>query len=171
MDMHSLWLVLSSVFFGVAGVYSFMHPDAALEALGLYIGFLLLLGGISQILRFFGTEEGKRSRWQMVIAVVDTLFGLWLIASGAYMVLAALLPFMMAGYILARGILLFVYYKRAKATVSHPAMYLAAAAGQVILGIAMTFMPLFAAKVFIYAVGFALLWSGFTCFTAWRDIQ
>lgn len=168
--MHSLWLILSSVFFGVAGVYCFLHPDAALEALGLYLGFLILFGGLSQILRFFSTEEGKRSRWQLVMAVVDALFGLWLVAGGAYMLLAAFLPFMMAGYILARGILLIVYFVRGRATVAHPAVYLASAAGQIILGIAMAFMPVFAAKVFIYAAGLALLWSGFTCFTAWREI-
>jgi len=30
-------------------------------------------------------------------------------------------------------------------------------------------MPLFAAAVFVYAVGAGMLWCGFTTFTAWRE--
>ena len=115
--MHSFWLILSSVFFGVAGVYCFLHPTDALSAVGLYAGFLVFFGGLSQLMRYFGTAGERRSRWQLVTAALDVLFGGWLLVSGYYVLLAAFLPFMMAGYILARGILLFVYYFRAKETV------------------------------------------------------
>ena len=169
--MHSLWMILSSVFFGVAGVYCFMNPSAAMEAVAMYAGFFILFGGITQLMRFFGTPGEKRSRWQLVMAAMDTLFGAWLLMSGNYLLLVVFLPFMLAAYVLTRGLLLFVYYFRGKATVAQPHVYLLGAAVQVVLGIVLAMMPLFAAKVFIYAVGAGLLWCGFTTFTAWREIK
>lgn len=167
--MHSLWMILSSVFFGVAGVYCFLHPEMAMEAIALYAGMLILGSGISQLLRYFGTPGELRSRWQLVMALMDTLFGGWLLLSGNYMLLAVFLPYMFAAYVLTRGILLIVYYVRGKSTVASPHVYLLAAAVQIILGIALTLMPLFAATVFIYAAGAGMLWCGFTTFAAWRE--
>lgn len=166
--MHSLWLILSSVFFGVGGVYCFMHPDTAMEAIALYVGCLIFFGGISQLARYFTAAREVRSGWQLVMALVDTLFGGWLLTSGAYMLFAVFMPYMLAGYILARGILLFVYYFRGRAVAS-PAICLLAAAVQVVLGAALAVMPLFAAKVFVYAAGAGLLWTGFSCFASWRE--
>lgn len=169
--MHSLWLVLSSVFFGVAGVYCFIHPDMAMEAVALYIGFLVFFGGLSQLMRYFGTPGEKRSRWQLVTAAMDILFGGWLLISGNYLLLVLFLPFMLAAYVLTRGLLLFVYYFRAKETVKSPHLFLLAAAVQVVLGLALALMPVFAAKVFVYAMGAGLVWCGFTSFTMWRDVK
>lgn len=169
--MHSLWLVLSSVFFGVAGVYCFIHPDMAMEAVALYIGFLVFFGGLSQLMRYFGTPGEKRSRWQLVTAAMDILFGGWLLISGNYLLLVIFLPFMLAAYVLTRGLLLFVYYFRARETVKSPHLFLLAAAVQVVLGLALALMPVFAAKVFVYAMGAGLVWCGFTSFTMWRDVK
>lgn len=169
--MHSLWLILSSVFFGVAGVYCFIHPDMAMEAVALYIGFLVFFGGLSQLMRYFGTPGEKRSRWQLVTAAMDILFGGWLLISGNYLLLVIFLPFMLATYVLTRGLLLFVYYFRARETVKSPHLFLLAAAVQVVLGLALALMPVFAAKVFVYAMGAGLVWCGFTSFTMWRDVK
>lgn len=169
--MHSLWLILSSVFFGVAGVYCFIHPDMAMEAVALYIGFLVFFGGLSQLMRYFGTAGDKRSRWQLVTAAMDILFGGWLLISGNYLLLVLFLPFMLAAYVLTRGLLLFVYYFRAKATVKSPHLFLLAAAVQVVLGLALALMPVFAAKVFVYAMGAGLVWCGFTTFSMWREVK
>ena len=155
--MHSLWLILSSVFFGVAGVYYFIHPDMAMEAVALYIGFLVFFGGLSQLMRYFGTPGEKRSRWQLVTAAMDILFGGWLLISGNYLLLVIFLPFMLAAYVLTRGLLLFVYYFRARETVKSPHLFLLAAAVQVVLGLALALMPVFAAKVFVYAMGAGLV--------------
>lgn len=167
--MHSLWMILSSVFFGVAGVYCFLHPEMALEAVALYAGFLILFSGLSQLMRFFGTPDAMRSRWQLVMAVMDTLFGGWLLFSGNYLLLAVFIPYMFAAYVLMRGILLFVYYARGRASVVNPHVYLLAASVQVVLGIGLALMPLFAAAVFIYAIGAGMIWCGFTTFAAWRE--
>lgn len=169
--MHSLWLILSSVFFGVAGVYCFIHPDMAMEAVALYIGFLVFFGGLSQLMRYFGTPGEKRSRWQLVTAAMDILFGGWLLISGNYLLLVIFLPFMLVAYVLTRGLLLFVYYFRARETVKSPHLFLLAAAVQVVLGLALALMPVFAAKVFVYAMGAGLVWCGFTSFTMWRDVK
>ncbi len=169
--MHSLWLILASVFFGVAGVYCFIHPDMAMEAVALYIGFLVFFGGLSQLMRYFGTPGEKRSRWQLVTAAMDILFGGWLLISGNYLLLVIFLPFMLAAYVLTRGLLLFVYYFRARETVKSPHLFLLAAAVQVVLGLALALMPVFAAKVFVYAMGAGLVWCGFTSFTMWRDVK
>lgn len=169
--MHSIWLILSSIFFGVAGVYCFIHPESAMTAVALYIGFLIFFSGLSQLMRYRSTEQERRSRWQLVVAVMDILFGGWLLVSGNYLLLVFFLPFMLAAYVLTRGILLFVYYFRAKELIKSPKLYLLAAAVQVILGAALAMMPIFAAKVFVYAMGVGLIWNGFTSFSMWREAR
>ena len=113
----------------------------------------------------------NRSLLRLVMAIVDILFGLWLLSSGNWRWLILFMPYMFAAYILMRGGMLITFYFQNRAHIPSPHMYLLAAVGQILVGGAMFMMPLFAMKLFIYVAGLGLLWCGFTNFTAWREMQ
>ena len=169
--MHSLWLILSSVFFGVAGVYFFLKPEMAMEMAAIYAGVAIFMSGVSQLMRHLTASTENRSLLRLVMAGVDILFGLWLLSSGNWRWLILFMPYMFAAYILMRGGMLITFYFQNRAHIPSPHMYLLAAIGQILVGGAMFMMPLFAMKLFIYVAGLGLLWCGFTNFTAWRERQ
>lgn len=169
--MHSLWLILSSVFFGVAGVYFFLEPQMAMEMAAIYAGVAIFMSGVSQLMRHLTASAENRSLLRLIMAVVDILFGLWLLSSGNWRWLIFFMPYMFAAYILMRGGMLITFYLQNRDKIPSPHLYLLAAAGQIILGAAMFMMPLFAMKLFIYVAGLGLLCCGFTNFTAWREQQ
>ena len=169
--MHSLWLILSSVFFGVAGVYFFLKPEMAMEMAAIYAGVAIFMSGISQLMRHLTTSAENRSLLRLIMAGVDILFGLWLLSSGNWRWLILFMPYMFTAYILMRSGMLLTFYAKNRAQIPSPHMYLLAAVGQILVGGAMFMMPLFAMKLFIYVAGLGLLWCGFTNFTAWREMQ
>lgn len=170
MSFRSLMTILASVFLGVAGVYCFLHPQDSLVTLGWYLGFLMLFSGVSQLVRY-ASGKAARSVWQLLIALVDVLFGLWLLGSGNFLYVAAFLPLFFAGYMAARGVLMGVFYVKHKDILPARHMYLLCAAGQVLLGLFLLARPLIAAYTLIYAVGIGLLWCGFSTFYAWRLME
>lgn len=142
-----------------------------MKAVALYIGLLVFFSGLSQLMRYFSTAGERRSRWQLVTAEMDVLVGGWLLISGNFRLLVLFPLFMLAAYILTRGILLVVYYFRAKALIRSPRLYFFAAVSQVLLSGALAMMPLFAAKVFVYVMGAGLIWCGFTSVSLWREAK
>ncbi len=167
--MHSLWLILSSIFFGVAGVYFFIKPEMALEMAAIYAGVAIFMGGVTQLMRHLTSASEERSVLRLIMAGVDIIFGAWLLTSGNYKWLIVFMPYMFAAYILMRGGMLITFYAKNREHIPSPHLYLLAAAGQIILGAAMFMMPLFAMKIFLYVAGLGLIWCGFTNFTAWRE--
>ena len=169
--MHSFWLIISSVFFGVAGVYFFIKPQLAMEMAAIYAGVAIFMSGVSQMMRHLTTTAENRSGVRLLMAGFDILFGIWLLTSGNYKWLIVLMPYMFAAYILMRGGMLITFYLKNKSQIPSPHIYILAAAGQILVGAAMFFMPLYAMKIFIYVAGIGLIWCGFTNFTAWREMK
>ena len=169
--MHSLWLILSSIFFGIAGVYFFLQPKMAMEMAAIYAGVAIFMSGVSQLMRHLTASMENRSILRFIMAIIDILFGLWLLSSGNWRWLILFMPYMFAAYILMRGGMLITFYLQNRGYILSPRMYLLTAIGQILVGGAMFVMPLFAMKLFIYIAGFSLLWCGFTNFTIWKENQ
>lgn len=102
------------------------------------------------------------------MAVLDTAFGLWMMISLAFAVVAFMLPLLFALYILLRGIFMMILRSRKQASLRNPRLYMAAAVVQILLGLLLVFRPDAAGLLFMYMVGAALIWSGISTFLTWR---
>ena len=89
-------LFIGSILFIGAGIFCIVQPAASLLAVGYYVGFVLVLGGVCQILRYVKTDSRYRSPWHLLIAILDTAFGLWMMMSLAFAVVAFMLPLLFA---------------------------------------------------------------------------
>lgn len=166
--LPSALLFIGSILFIGAGIFCIAQPAASLLAVGYYLGFVLVLGGVCQILRYIKTDSQYRSLWHLLIAVLDTAFGLWMMMSLAFAVVASMLPLLFALYILLRGIFMIILRSRKKEAVRNPGLYMAAALVQILLGMLLVFRPDAAGLLFMYMVGAALIWTGISTFLTWR---
>lgn len=161
-------LFIGSILFIGAGIFCIVQPAASLLAVGYYVGFVLVLGGVCQILRYVKTDNRYRSPWHLLIAILDTAFGLWMMMSLAFAVVAFMLPLLFAIYILLRGIFMIILRSKKKEALRSPGLYMAAAVVQILLGIALILRPDAAGLLFMYMVGAALIWTGISTFLIWR---
>jgi uncharacterized membrane protein HdeD (DUF308 family) len=161
-------LFIGSILFIGAGIFCIVQPAASLLAVGYYVGFVLVLGGVCQILRYVKTDSRYRSPWHLLIAILDTAFGLWMMMSLAFAVVAFMLPLLFAIYILLRGIFMIILRSKKKEALRSPGLYMAAAVVQILLGLALIFRPDAAGLLFMYMVGAALIWTGISTFLTWR---
>lgn len=166
--LPSALLFIGSILFMGAGIFCIAEPAESLLAVGYYIGFVLVLGGVCQILRYIKTDSGSRSLWHLLMAVLDTAFGLWMMMSLAFAVVAFMLPLLFALYILIRGIFMILLRTKKKEAVRSPCLYMAAALVQILLGLALVFRPDAAGLLFMYLAGAALIWTGISTFLTWR---
>ena len=169
MDMlPAALLFIGSILFIGAGIFCIVQPAASLLAVGYYVGFVLVLGGVCQILRYVKTDSRYRSSWHLLIAILDTAFGLWMMMSLAFAVVAFMLPLLFAIYILLRGIFMIILRSKKKEALRSPGLYMAAAVVQILLGLALILRPDAAGLLFMYMVGAALIWTGISTFLTWR---
>ena len=166
--LPSALLFIGSILFIGAGIFCIAEPAESLLAVGYYIGVVLVLGGVCQILRWMKTEGAGRSLWHLLMAVLDTAFGLWMMISLAFAVVAFMLPLLFALYILLRGIFMMILRSRKQASLRNPRLYMVAAVVQILLGLLLVFRPDAAGLLFMYMVGAALIWTGISTFLTCR---
>ena len=162
--LSSALLLIGSILFIGAGIFCIVQPAESLLAVGYYIGFVIVLGGVCQLLRFFKSEPEERSLWHLLISILDIAFGLWMVVSVGFAAVAYLLPLLFALYILIRGLFMVILRTKKKAALKSPDLYMGAAIIQIIL----VLRPDAAGLLFMYMVALALIWTGISTFLTWR---
>ncbi|WP_298999774.1 HdeD family acid-resistance protein [uncultured Dialister sp.] len=162
--LSSALLLIGSILFIGAGIFCIVQPAESLLAVGYYIGFVIVLGGVCQLLRFFKSEPEERSLWHLLISILDIAFGLWMVVSVGFAAVAYLLPLLFALYILIRGLFMIILRTKKKAALKSPDFYMGAAIIQIIL----VLRPDAAGLLFMYMVALALIWTGISTFLTWR---
>ena len=70
-----LWHVLAALIYGVGGFYLIMRPDIGLLTLTLFIGILLVAGGIFRVFAYFQLRQRTGAVWLLSDGVVTVLLG------------------------------------------------------------------------------------------------
>ena len=166
--LSSALLLIGSILFIGAGIFCIVQPAESLLAVGYYIGFVIVLGGVCQLLRFLRADSEERTLWHLLISILDIAFGLWMVVSVGFAAVAYLLTLLFALYILIRGLFMIILRTKKKAALKNPDLYMGAAIVQIILGIVLILRPDAAGLLFMYMVALALIWTGISTFLTWR---
>ena len=169
--LSSIVLILGSLLFIGAGIFCILQREISLLIVGWYIGFVLVLGGALQIIRFFQIDPGYHSFWHLLIALLDVVFGIWMLVSMVFTLVAYMLPLMFAIYILLRGILMIVLRKKKEKEMKHSSLYMPVAIIEILIGAALVLRPDAASIIFMYCVALALIWTGISTFMIWRQSE
>ena len=70
------WMSLATgVLLIIAAVYMFANPAVPLAALGFIFSFAVLLGGVFELVRYFGALKPARTGWDLVNGLLTVLGG------------------------------------------------------------------------------------------------
>lgn len=98
------FMLLSGIPIVILGVTMLFTPLKNLIALAIFIGISMLISGISEIFAFCGEEKYFRSSWMLIGGILTTLFGIWTIFGRGSAVLAAIMPFVFAVWVMSSGV-------------------------------------------------------------------
>ena len=66
-----------------AAIYMFADPATPLVVLGYVFSFAVLLGGVFEVVRYFGTPKQARTGWDLVDGILTVVAGLILLSASA----------------------------------------------------------------------------------------
>ena len=95
------WLLIIGLLQIIIGLVAVVAPIAATEVSEIFLGWLLLLGGILQLLQAFRVSAWKGALWQMLGAVLFLLAGLFMVLKPIDGAIA--LTFVLAVFFMAEG--------------------------------------------------------------------
>jgi len=110
------WLILiKGLILLILAFIAFFQPVTALMGLALYLGFSLLLTGLSVITAALINRKSDDSfGWHLSIGIIDVLFAFVLLSNPA--ITAAIFPFIVGFWIIVYGIMLFANSFQVKKT-------------------------------------------------------
>lgn len=138
------WLMLlSGVLWIVLGVTSLFQPVATLVTLAVFVSIAMLVSGISQIAAYFSDFRENRSGWVLAGGILSVVLGLWLLIGRGYTALAAMIPYVVAIWVLSEGISRLIgAFSLKDAGMENWGWVLALGIIETLLGVMLTFMPI-----------------------------
>ena len=99
------WLTLvAGILLIVLGMFMFGTPTENLVVISFAICFSLIIYGVITICSYFSFEKGSRSSWMLVFGILSVLLGVWMLASGDFWALTAVLPFVFSIWLVVSSI-------------------------------------------------------------------
>lgn len=172
MNTIGKWIwALASILIGLAGVYCFLHPEMAVLSLAAFIGWMLLLGGILHLVRYFLLPAEGRSGWFLFGAALDILFGGYVLTAGRVAGFAAVLVLLFAAYVLVRGVITVIRFAGSRFR-GMPRRGLIIAVGVVttLFGVLMLVLPQVSLLVIAWQLGIGLLLCSMSSFVLLMDM-
>ena len=104
------WLIAVAVVFIILGMIAIVEPGIAGLAVAILVGWLLIFGGVTHLITSFRKGGAGRVIWQVILAIIYILGGVYFLTHP--LLGLGTLTLLLAGIILAEGLLEFVAYFR-----------------------------------------------------------
>ena len=156
------WMSLATgVLLIIAAVYMFANPAVPLAALGFIFSFAVLLGGVFELVRYFGALKPARTGWDLVNGLLTVLVGIMLLSASAG-AQATYIPTIVGVWLVAWALIRLMTAQGMK--------YLSYAAGRhlqfyaicsLVLGLLVLLFPMFFGAVAVWGIALVLMLIGF----------
>lgn len=97
-------LLIAGILMVILGVSMFSTPLENILGFATFICIAMIASGISEVIAYFTTAKPFRSGWMLVSGILTTILGIWVVKNQGIEVVATMLPFMFAIWILYAGI-------------------------------------------------------------------
>ncbi|WP_428331241.1 HdeD family acid-resistance protein [Mucilaginibacter sp.] len=104
---HWWVFVLRGALFILVGIYMVANPATSFVALGFVFGLIILLAGVTELLRVVRDKDAGSRSWHLMLGIVDIILGIVLMGHVATSV--AILRIIVGFWFLFRGISLFSF--------------------------------------------------------------
>lgn len=158
-----IFLFISGLLMALLGIIVLFTPYESLVALTLFIGFMLLLSGLSEILIFIDQRKDERSGWWLAGGILSLIIGIWILFGRGSDALLTLIPIVFAAWVLFSGVLRIVGSLSLR---SYGAKYwwLSTLLGILysLAGVILLFAPYLSSMIVVYMIAFSLILYGIT---------
>ncbi len=155
------WMSLATgVLLIIAASYMFANPAVPLAALGFIFSFAVLLGGVFELVRYFGALKPARTVWNLVNGLLTVLVGITLLSASAG-AQASLIPTFVGLWLIVWALIRIMSAQKLKYLSYGVGRHLQfSAVGTLILGLLVVLFPVLFGAVAVWLVALALLLIG-----------
>ena len=143
-----------------AAIYMFANPATPLAVLGFVFSFAVLLGGVFELVRYFGALKPARTGWDLVNAILTIFVGLLLLSASAG-AQATYIPTIVGVWLISWALIRLMTAQGVKYLSYAAGRHLQLSAiGTLILGLLVLLFPMFFGTVAVWLIALALLVAG-----------
>ena len=155
------WMSLATgVLLIIAAVYMFANPAVPLAALGFIFSFAVLLGGVFELVRYFGALKPARTGWDLVNGILTVVVGLILLTASAG-AQATYIPTIVGVWLISWALIRLMIAQGLKYLSYSAGRHLQfSAIGTLILGLLVVLFPVLFGVAAVWLVALALLVTG-----------
>lgn len=155
------WMSLvTGVLLIIAAVYMFANPAVPLAALGFIFSYAVLLGGVFEVVRYFGVLKPARTGWDLVNGILTVVVGLILLTASAG-AQATYIPTIVGVWLISWALIRLMIAQGLKYLSYSAGRHLQfSAIGTLILGLLVVLFPVLFGVAAVWLVALALLVTG-----------
>ena len=155
------WMSLATgVLLIIAAVYMFANPAVPLAALGFIFSYAVLLGGVFELVRYFGALKPARTGWDLVNGILTVVAGLILLSASAG-AQATYIPTIVGVWLIMWALIRLMTAQAMKYLSYAAGRHLQfSAIGTLILGLLVLLFPMFFGAVAVWEIALVLLLIG-----------
>jgi uncharacterized membrane protein HdeD (DUF308 family) len=151
---HWWVFLIRGILFILLGIYMFASPAGSYAALAFLFGLIILVAGVSELMRVVREKSEVNRGWHLAIGVFDIIVGLSLI--GHIAAGEALLRIIVGLWILIKGVSVLIYASRA------PRLLILIVGGVIVVlfGLLVLINPVFGSVTIVLWTAFAFVMMG-----------
>lgn len=143
-----------------AAVYMFANPATPLAVLGFVFSIAVLLGGVFELVRYFGALKPARTGWDLVNGILTVVVGLILLTASAG-AQATYIPTIVGVWLIAWALIRLMTAQGLKYLSYAAGRHLQfSAIGALVLGLLVVLFPMFFGAVAVWLIALVLLLAG-----------
>lgn len=143
-----------------AAVYMFANPATPLAVLGFVFSIAVLLGGVFEVVRYFGALKPARTGWDLVNGILTLVVGLILLTASAG-AQATYIPTIVGVWLIAWALIRLMIAQGLKYLSYAAGRHLQfSAIGALVLGLLVVLFPMFFGAVAVWLIALVLLLAG-----------
>ena len=152
-------LITGLLLFATA-IYMFSNPATPLAVLGFVFSIAVLLGGVFELVRYFGALKPARTGWDLVNGILTVVVGLILLSASAG-AQATYIPTIVGVWLIALALIRLMTAQGLKYLSFAAGRHLQfSAIGTLILGLLVLLFPMFFGAVAVWLIALVLLLAG-----------
>lgn len=155
------WMSLVTGLLLVAtAIYMFANPATPLAVLGFVFSFAVLLGGVFELVRYFGALKPARTGWDLINGILTVVVGLILLTASAG-AQATYIPTIVGVWLVAWALIRLMTAQGVKYLSYAAGRHLQfSAIGSLVLGLLVLLFPMFFGAVAVWLIALVLLVAG-----------
>ena len=155
------WMSLATgVLLIIAAVYMFANPATPLAVLGFVFSIAVLLGGVFELVRYFGALKPARTGWDLINGILTVVAGLILLTASAG-AQATYIPTIVGVWLIAWALIRLMTAQGMKYLSYAAGRHLQfSAIGSLVLGLLVLLFPMFFGTVAVWLIALVLLVAG-----------